>query len=175
METRKLKSNQIVTIDRLSPFVTRYGVRGAESFEFDIRKLHVDIVGVIDPMRGVPIATWHGIDQKLSNRTACDSGTPASVKYERMHSLATHLLTGTESWNMARGTGQATLRTSDRSVMLEAATRLGKKLREPEKLTVDQIRAILIRPDFKPTVDAIRAELAAGIDTESLFDELDGE
>ena len=168
MDTKQ-KSNSVVGMTRDGSRIT-FSVRGAGSVTIDTDKL-----SAANKLH----AMYHGIGQKVSNRTAITrnpaTGLPASpaFKLSRMVEIVKFLETpDNDEWNLARGTGTAP-RTSDRALLGRVLIKLGRKLRvELSELSADQIRALLARSEFKSVADDLRAEDVTDVDTESLLDDL---
>ena len=124
---------------------------------------------------------FHGFKQRIGDAAAIErsgvgttaqSASPAE-KFAAMRQLVDHYNSGAESWRLAQAEpGEGTL--LFQALMRQKPDRDEAHVR---KVILEWPRAkreaMLIDPQLKPFVDAIRAEHASGIDTSEAFAELD--
>ena len=133
--------------------------------------LHLDRVSDANKQRFIP----HGAKQKCADAMALDADdfggrVPESAKHAALKSIVDWFETGTNDWTR-RGEPR---QTGDRTILRLVLERLNRKLKVAiEDLDGKQVAAILARPDFKPTADAIRAEQIGDVDTDDLLDDFE--
>jgi hypothetical protein len=110
----------------------------------------------------------NGLKQKCADGMA--SCATEADRIERMAGIMTNLLNGV--WS-ARGTGTS----SDASVLAQAIADVDRKPLNKVRAYVDGLSkasrdALMAHPNYKATVDSIRAAKASVVDTDDLLDEI---
>lgn len=133
--------------------------------------LHVERAS--EPMR--KYAVFHGFKQRGSDVMAIaknrDTGLSATEdeKFEALTGIVAHIESGSESWDRPRAAGAPAV-AADRKLLAETVAKGGFKLAvELDGLTIEQVRALLARPEFKAIADEIRAAQVAHINTDALL------
>lgn len=181
----KAKSNSVITtlwvnaegeatISPLGAVGVRFTAVGAGHRDLDLRKVSDTVARQFQ---------LHGATQRVSDRAAISrdetTGRPATPeeKLAAMAALIDHYESGTEQWGM-RISGE---RTIDGGLLKQALLAMyeGRKTAEQisahlKTLSATQQKQLLNSDKVRPFADAIRAELAKGVDTEELLAGLEG-
>ena len=122
-----------------------------------------------------PYAILDGVKDSIRDAGALGAEATLKAKFEAMQKRADYLTSGATSWTQSGPRESVDMVLLIRALMRQDTSRDADKLRSVVvNWSRDKISAMLRSEKLAEIVDALRAEDGQGVDTDSLFDELDG-